>query len=197
MFVSVILAHPDKTSFNHAVARAAVEELQHKGHYVYFHDLYEEGFDPLLPPGEISRDALLPSLVDNHCREISRSRGIIIVHPNWWGGPPAVLKGWVDRVIRPGVAYEFLEGDAGEGVPKGLLGAGIAMVFNTSNTPAPREVKVFGDPLETFWKNCIFGLCGVKTFHRRTFGVMVTSTPEQRQTWLQEVRDKVSHYFPG
>ena len=55
------------------------------------------------------------TLVASHCEELARADGIIIVHPNWWGAPPAVLKGWVDRVFRPEVAYRFLEGDTGEG----------------------------------------------------------------------------------
>ena len=110
--------------------------------------------------------------------------------------PPAILKGWVDRVIQPGLAYEFLEGDSGEGVPNGLLKAKAAMVFNTSNTEAEREKRVFGDPLETMWKNCIFGLCGVTGFHRRMFTIVVTSTAEQRAEWLEEVREKVRDTFP-
>lgn len=57
------------------------------------------------------------------------------------GQPPAILKGWVDRVIRAGVAYEFAEGDSGEGVPIGLLKAKSALVFNTSNTLEERELK--------------------------------------------------------
>ena len=52
--------------------------------------------------------------------------------------PPAILKGWIDRVMRPGVAYEFLEGGSGKGVPNGLLKAKAALVFNTSNTPEDR-----------------------------------------------------------
>ena len=94
-------------------------------------------------------------------REIAQAQGIVIVHPNWWGQPPAILKGWVDRVLRPEVAYRFREGDAGDGVPVGLLKAKAAVVFTTSNTPRERELASFGDPLETLWKNCIFGLCGV------------------------------------
>jgi len=53
---------------------------------------------------------------------------------------------------------------AKEGIPIGLLQAKAAVVFNTSNTPPQREQAAFGDPLETIWKNCIFDLCGVKTF---------------------------------
>ena len=59
-----------------------------------------------------------------------------------------------------------------------------------------REREVFGDPLETLWKKCIFDLCGVRTVHRRTFTVVVTSTPQQRQEWLAEVRATVEQHFP-
>ena len=196
MQISVILAHPDGKSFSHAMAGVAVTELKQNGHQVHFHDLYAEGFDPVLPAAEIGGEADLPEDVARHCREIAGADGIVILHPNWWGQPPAMLKGWVDRVIRPGVAYRFVEGDQGEGVPVGLLKAKTACVFNTSNTLPEREARAFGDPLETLWKNCIFGLCGIETFHRETFGVMVTSTPEQRRGWLARVREAMRQLFP-
>ncbi len=196
--ISLILAHPNPASFNHAMAQAALHTLRHLGHQVHYHDLYAEGFEPLLPAEEIvDRDLSLPEFLRDHCQELSQADGIIIVHPNWWGQPPAILKGWVDRVLRPGVAYQFLEGDGGEGVPQGLLRAQAALVFNTSNTPRPRELAVFGDPLETIWKNCIFGLCGRSEFFRRNFEVVVTSTPAQRAGWLDEVQEIVTRYFPG
>ncbi len=194
--VSVILAHPDCASFNHAIARTAVARLEENGHAVRFHDLCAERFDPLLPGAEIPTEAVLPEAIRDHCREIAAADGIVIVHPNWWGQPPAILKGWVDRVIRPGVAYEFLEGDSGEGVPRGLLKARAALVFNTTNTAAGRERQVFGDPLETIWRNCVFGLCGVSAVRRRMFGVVVTSTEAERHAWLAEVREAVDTLFP-
>jgi NAD(P)H dehydrogenase (quinone) len=196
MRFSVIIAHPNPESFNHAIARAVDNELKHNGHDVVFHDLYAEDFDPVLPYHEIPKDVSLPSAIDTHCREIASADGIIMVHPNWWGQPPAILKGWIDRIVRPGVAYQFLEGDDGDGVPMGLLKARAVLVFNTSNTPEERERAVFGDPLETLWRNCVFGLCGVPVFHREMFGVIVTSTAEQRSQWLTRVRQVVSRYFP-
>ncbi len=196
MKISLILAHPDETSLNHAIAKAAAEQLEANGHEVVFHDLYKEGFDPLLGREERPKDAILPEMIAEHCRQICEADGIIIVHPNWWGQPPAILKGWVDRTIRPGVAYEFLDGDSGEGVPNGLLKAKTAMVFNTSNTEEAREKRVFGDPLEAIWRNCIFGLCGVSNFYRRTFGIVVTSTEVQRRNWLETVMDDVGTRFP-
>lgn len=197
MKISLILAHPNDQSFNHAIAQSAAEQLKVNGHTVAFHDLYKENFDPLIVQDEISRDAALTDTILRHCEEIADADGIVIVHPNWWGQPPAILKGWVDRVIRPGVAYEFLENDSGEGVPGGLLKAKAAIVFNTSDTESEREQKVFGDPLETIWKNCIFGLCGVENFHRRTFGVIVTSTDSQRREWLNETKSTVNAFFPA
>ncbi len=196
MFISVILAHPHPGSFNHAVAETVVAALTEFGHTVAFHDLYAEKFDPLLPYPEIDRDARLPSFVAEHCREISAADGLVIVHPNWWGMPPAVMKGWIDRVLRPGVAYRFREGDAGEGVPEGLLKAKAALVLNTSNTPEQRELDVFGDPLERLWKDCVCMFCGIPVFRRRMFGVVVTSTLEQRQSWLDEAFSLTREVFP-
>jgi len=195
--ISLIFAHPDNRSFNHAIARTAFSQLQKNGHNANFHDLYAEQFNPLLPSQEILTEALLPPDVEKHCDEIGSADGIIIVHPNWWGQPPAILKGWVDRVIRPGIAYKFIEGDKGEGIPVGLLKAQTAVVFNTANTPPEREREVFGDPLKILWKNCIFDLCGVSTFYREMFTVVVTSTNEQRQGWLRRVEEVISQYFPA
>jgi NAD(P)H dehydrogenase (quinone) len=196
MNILVVLAHPSPESFNHAIASTVLEQLGKDGHAVNFHDLCAEGFDPLLPAQEIPKGATLDENLSLHCRQLAEADGIVIIHPNWWGQPPAVLKGWVDRVVRPGVAYQFVEGDGGEGVPEGLLKARAALVFNTSNTPMDREREAFGDPLEAIWKSCIFDLCGVRTFHRRMFNVIVTSTREQRSEWLMEARELVRECFP-
>ena len=195
MHISVILAHPDEQSFNHAMADVAVRTLKTRGCHVFFHDLYKENFNPVMPSREIPAGVSLPEDIETYCHEITRADGVIVIHPNWWGQPPAILKGWIDRVIRPGVAYEFLDGDKGEGVPRGLLKVKAALVINTSNTATERERRVFGDPLETLWKNCIFGLCGVTNFHRRVFNIVVSSTVTQRRKWLQEVRQTVNTIF--
>jgi NAD(P)H dehydrogenase (quinone) len=197
MKVLVVLGHPDPKSFNHAIASAVCETLRKSGHTVVFRDLCAEGFDPLLPKEEIPEDGLVPALIQQQCEELASADGIVIVHPNWWGQPPAILKGWVDRIFRPGVAYRFADGDSGEGVPIGLLRAKAALVLNTSNTPDEREKSVFGDPLEALWKRCIFDLCGVRTVHRRVFSVVVTSTLEERRKWLGEAKELTKRLFPG
>ena len=69
--ILVILAHPDKESFNHAIANAVIEEFQADENIVLFHDLYEEKFDPILSTVEIPKDAQLPTEIQVHCDEIS------------------------------------------------------------------------------------------------------------------------------
>ena len=196
MKIMVILAHPDKKSFNYALAESVANSLKGDGYEVAFHDLYREKFPPILPSREIPRDVSLPPIIRRHCEEISMVDGIIVIHPNWWGQPPAILKGWIDRVLRPGVAYTFAEGNSGDGELIGLLKANVVLVFNTSNTPSERELGVYGDPLENLWKNNMFISCGAKRFFRRNFGVIITSTPEQRRNWLEEAKNITKKYFP-
>src|SRR5512140_2388243 len=186
MKISVVLGHPRLASFNHALAGAAAAAVRGQNHDLRFHDLHAEGFDPVLPAGEEPRGVRVPPLVEQHCREIAEADGIVMVHPNWWGMPPAIVAGWVDRVLRPEVAYRFLEGDGGDGVPQGLLRAKAAIVLNTANTLPEREARVFGDPLQRIWRDCIFGLCGVTRFERRTFTPIVTSSAATRAAWLDE-----------
>jgi len=196
MNILIILGHPDNTSFNHAIADTCRNRLVENGHSVLFHDLYREGFNPITDVNEIPKQGKIDNLIKTHCDNLKDSDGIIIIHPNWWGQPPAILKGWIDRVFRPGVAYEFEEGDSGEGLPIGLLKAKIGLVFNTSNTNEERENNIFKDPLETIWKNCIFSFCGVKQFDRRMFRIVVTSDLNQRQIWLNEAKTMIDKYFP-
>ena len=105
--------------------------------------------------------------------------------------PPAILKGWLDRVLRQGVAYEFSAGGV-----VGLLKGKSALVLTTSNTPREDELRLFGDPLENLWTACIFNFCGVEKVARRNFESIVLSTPDQRRAWLAEVRETTRRHFP-
>lgn len=196
MKVSVILGHPYENSFNSAIAATVVGSLKRNGHTVMFHDLYLENFNPVIPKEELVSDQTRDPLVKLHQQEIRETDGIIIIHPNWWGQPPAILKGWVDRVLRENVAYTFPEGDNGGRLPTGLLKAKAGLVFNTSNTPEKREIEIFGDPLSRLWKDCIFDFCGISVFDRIMFRIVADSSRAEREEWLNQTRNMVNHYFP-
>jgi len=191
MHVLVILGHQHPGSFCHAIAETAVETLKAAGHEVTYHDLYAEQFDPILRHEQIPKDAPQDPVIQRHCDEVRAADGYVVVHPNWWAQPPAILKGWIDRVLRQGVAYEF--GPGGKVIEH--LAGKRALVFTTSNTPRDVELAVFGDPLENLWKTCIFGFCGVKDFRRRNFESIIFSTPDERRQWLAEVRQLTADHF--
>ena len=88
MNISLILAHPNPKSFNHAIAAVARETLIQRGWNVYFHDLYAEQFPPLLPYEEFEKAADVPPEIQRYCDELAASDGIVIAHPNWWDSRP-------------------------------------------------------------------------------------------------------------
>lgn len=190
MKVLVVLGHQRSGSFCHAIAQAVVEQLRADGHETIFHDLYAEGFDPILREEELLKEPRLDPVVRRHADELMSCDGYVVIHPNWWGQPPAILKGWVDRVIRQGEAYRF----GPQGLIPGLVGRR-AVVFTTSNTPRDQELSLYGDPLENLWKTCIFGFCGVEDFVRRNFESVILSTAEQRAGWLNDARQLVRQRF--
>ena len=71
MNILVILAHQRQGSFCHAIAATAVKQLGAAGHEVVFHNLYQEGFDAILPDAEIPKGAALDAVVERHCREVT------------------------------------------------------------------------------------------------------------------------------
>jgi putative NADPH-quinone reductase len=196
MKVSLILGHPAPGSFNHAICETAMAALMAGGHECRFHDLYVEKFDPVMPAGEVPKDAPLPPEIERHCQEIGEADGIIVVHPNWWSAPPAILRGWVDRVLRPGRAYNFVPDGNGGAKPVGLLKAKVGLVFTTANTPHDKEVQLFGDPLHTHWLKVVFGLCGVARTEKWDFSPIIISTADERREWLRDVERAVARYFP-
>ena len=194
MKILVVIGHQNPGSFCHAIAQTAIEELRLAGHEIVFHDLYVEKFDPILTQEEILAKTPACPVVNQHIAELLACDGIIVVHPNWWGQPPALLKGWIDRVFRQGSIYRF----TAQG-PVGELAGKTALVLTTSNTPRDVELAAYGDPLENLWKNCVFALCGIESdqFQRRNFESIIMSTPADRKAWLDDVRQLVRQRFPA
>lgn len=93
MKASVILAHPYAKSFNHSIYQTVVDSLEKYNVVVYGHDLYKENFQPVLSEVELGSDLSDDILVKQYANELVDSDFIIFIHPNWWGQPPAILKG--------------------------------------------------------------------------------------------------------
>jgi len=202
MRILAIIAHPRSTSFCHSIFERAISTLKHAGHTIIINDLYADEFDPVLKAdeaytvGDSIEEALLKTadpIVNQYRQEINRAEGLLIVHPNWWGKPPAILAGWLDRVLVPGVAYRLQKA---EGEPDGLLSLNTALILNTSDTPHERELNVLGDPLQLIWENCVLPYCGAKSVERRMFSNVAGSDLQQRTIWLGEVEALAKKFFP-
>ncbi len=194
MKATVILAHPYKESFNHAIFSTAVETLKANNCSVFSHDLYAENFDPVLTVSELGKKPTDDTLVQQYADELIDSDILVFVHPNWWGMPPAILTGYIDRVLRPPHSYDFPEDDSGGGLPIGKLTGKKCIVLNTSNTEADRENNDFGDPLENIWIKCVCGFCGIaeEDTERKMFRIIADSSADERADWLKDVQNIIS-----
>jgi putative NADPH-quinone reductase len=109
MVALVVVAHPCSDSFGHATARAACDGLRRGGHAVELIDLYADGFAPAMTLEERlaydGPDNVLCPTVERYAGLVRAADTIVFVYPTWWSGLPAILKGWLDRVLVPGVGF--------------------------------------------------------------------------------------------
>mgnify|MGYP006296645129 CR=1 FL=1 len=195
MKILVLLAHPNEKSFNHAISESAVKALEENGHEIRFHDLYAEGFDPLLKSEELSDEYEPQGLLAEHCRDLGECDAALVLHPNWRDQPPAILKGWIDRVIRTGVAFRY-EGEKGEhGQMVGLLGGKRALVITTSDCPPSVEMEL-GYPMRKIWRDYVFEESGMDEVEFMEFYEVLFSSDEMRKEWLEEVYTRCLITFP-
>jgi NAD(P)H dehydrogenase (quinone) len=197
----LLLAHPRTDSYCHALAMRVGERLVELGHEVRSHDLYVERFDPLVPAFESHTngqtvESLLAQepdpLLALHREELRQAEGLVVVHPTWWGMPPAILTGWVDRIVVPGVAYRLAEAT---GYPEPLAPLKELFVVNTSDTTDERERDLYGDPLASIWGRCIAPYLGGPRVTRRVLRPVAGASGEQRRAWLNEVGSLAEETF--
>lgn len=189
MNVLIVVANPNSASFCNGIASEIQRFLLNTENNVRLKSLYESHFNPLLEGPEIRLSDIEkadPSLL-SECRDLQWCDFLVIVHPNWWEAPPAILKGWIDRVFRVNMAYRY----SPEGKPVGLLKGKRALVVNTSNTPLQVEKEVYKDPLDHYWKTCVLGFCGMSPVDRVLLTGIIKSTEAERKKMITEVLDVV------
>ena len=180
----IVLCHPFERSFCHAVATSLHEgfaEAQTGGADTVFHDLYAENPDPLLTGAEIARRFSLDEQIQMYTRELVASDTLAIVHPDWWSAPPALLKGWLERVFRPGVAYDWQGEEFTEKHHVPLLGDKRLAVFVTSDRLSDDPPR----PIEGFWRD-VASYSGLTLDHYVLYSDLHHSGHRQRRSWLRD-----------
>ena len=107
----VVVANPDPASYGHALAEAAAAGLRAGGHDVAHLDLYAIGFRAAMSPDDRrayeADHPIIDPIVAEHAELVRRAELLVFVYPTWWSGLPAILKGWLERVMVPGVGFRF------------------------------------------------------------------------------------------
>lgn len=182
--VLLVLCHPSPDSLNTATAYTVKKQLEAAGVTVDFLDLYaEEGFDPVLTPQELSRRFSFDPKVQRYEKMVSDTDLFVFIHPDWWGNMPALLKGWIERVFRPGVAYDFDGPEFGEKSRIPLLSGKSAIVAITSDQHIPET----GHPLTALWEQHVFEFCGIRNYRSFILPDVRHTTYRQRKRWMNDV----------
>ena len=162
-------AHPVPESFNTVLCTAAVEAARAQGHDVRLIDLCAQGFNSVMSADErrgYTEDVPLPADLVPHVEALRWAEGLILVYPTWWYAQPAIFKGWIDRVWRPGIAFTLH--DEGNRLRAGLTNIRMIGVITT-----------FGSPW-WFW-TFLMGAPGRKIILR---GLRYCTNPRTRTFWL-------------
>ena len=182
--ILVILGHPSNHSFCAALAGAYLDTARAAGHEVRELRLGQLDFDPILREGYRQVQPLEADLVAAQ-EAISWAQHLVFAYPIWWGGAPALLKGFVDRVFLPGYAFKYRPGKA---FPAQLLTGRTAQLLVTMDTPPWYFRWVYRMPGIHQLRKTTLEFCGVKPVRVTTFGPILHSTDAQRTRWLAHVR---------
>ena len=163
MRVLVVYAHPVEGSFCSLVRDQVVAVLNGGGHQVDLLDLYAENFDPVFSADEHRLHRASPDekpAVADQARRLRQAEALVLVYPTWWGGQPAILKGWIDRVWIEGVAYSF---PAGAKRVKPLLTQVKALSVLTTHGSSKLVNAVQGEPGKRVALRGLRAMCGFTT----------------------------------
>lgn len=157
----VVHCHPNPESFSTALYATTCETLRRAGHELRAVDLYAEGFDPVMSREErvayVDNPGLIEARVQSHVDALRWAEHLVFVYPVWFHGPPAMLKGWLERVLLPGVAFLVAQ-RKGEKTTPGLRHIHRLTVITSGGSPR-WWLWVIGDPNRRLFGRAIRALC--------------------------------------
>lgn len=185
MNVLVVMGHPRQDSFCAALAEAYLEGARSAGTNVEVLMLTELQFDPHVRMDSPENQQLEPDL-QRAAGLLEWADHLVFVYPTWWGTMPALLKGFLDRLLMPDDAFRYFGPRAID--CEGLWTAKSAQLVTTMDTPPVIYRWIYKKPGMHAMRNATLGFCGVKPVHSLAFGPMRTSSQHQREAWLETTR---------
>jgi len=193
--VLIVLAHPNPGSFNHAISKTVEERLIQKGHVVRVRDLYQMGFDPILSLEEWKRyesqSGETPADVVAEQAEIQWATHLILIYPTWWWSPPAMMKGYLDRVFTPVFAFEA---DVA-GIRGKLQDKKVSIIQTTGADEIFIQENGMDESVRKLMGIGIFGFCGMQVAHHEFLMGISGKSYDELKVVLTEVDAMVSEWF--
>ncbi|MBO9702761.1 MAG: NAD(P)H-dependent oxidoreductase [Sporocytophaga sp.] len=183
--VVIINGHPFKESFNASLAYAYKTGVQEAGANVSEIFIGDLTFNPNLQFGYSKRMELEPDLQDAW-KTIKEADHLVWIHPVWWGGMPSLMKGFIDRLFLPGMAFSPKENSIWWN--KLLIGK-TARIITTMDQPGWYYRLVYGRPSINQLKRCTLEFCGIRPVEVTTIGIIKTSDNAKRERWLKKAYD--------
>lgn len=183
MKILIINGHPDKESYNHALAASYKIGALNSGAEVKEIIICDLEFNPNLEFGYRKRTELEPDLL-NAQEIIKWADHIVWVYPVWWGSVPAIMKGFIDRVLLPGFAFKKREGSVWW--DKYLTGK-TSRIICTMDQPTWYYRWLNGQPSHIAMKKLTMNFIGIKYVRITSIGPLRLSKSEFRQKWLKKV----------
>jgi putative NADPH-quinone reductase len=181
--ILIINGHPNKDAFNFGIATAYKKGAENSGAEVKEIIIADLTFNPNLQFGYQKRTELEPDLLDAW-EKIKWADHLVWVHPVWWGGLPAITKGFIDRLFLPGFAFQYRENSV---LWDKLLKGKTAHIITTIDQPSWYYWLVYGRPSVNQLKKSTLEFCGVKPVKVTYFANVKTATNELRKKWLDKV----------
>lgn len=181
--ILVINGHPNKESFNYALANAYQKGALKSGAQVDMIHIGELNFNPNLEYGYTKRIELEPDLLTS-LEKIKKADHLVWVHPVWWGGLPAMMKGFIDRLFLPGIAYKYRDNSVWWDK---LLTGKTARIITTLDQPAWYYWIFYGNPSVNQLKKSTLEFCGIKPVAVTSIGIVKTAAEKQRAQWITKV----------
>ena len=190
----IIFAHPNPNSLNAHLKNEVFAFLKEHGHRVKIRDLYQNSFDPILSikdlTGQISGE--LSSEIIQEQDYINWADCITFIHPIWWTGLPAILKGYIDRVFTYGFAYRY-----DHGKQKGLLTGKKAVVINTQGKSAEEYAELGMDKaLKLTSETGIYEYCGLDIQKHFFVDRAEQVSADILQNWERKIKRVFSRLIP-
>lgn len=182
--IAIINGHPNKESFNFGVAEAYKNGAIESGAEIKEIIIADLNFNPNLQFGYQKRMELEPDLL-KAWEMIQWADHLVWIHPVWWGGLPALMKGFIDRLFLPGFAYQYRENSLWWDK---LLKGKTAHIITTIDQPGWYYRLMYGRPSVNQLKKSTLEFCGVKPVKVTYLGIVRTSGEDQRKKWLKKVR---------